>query len=299
MVLEVTSDVLIPSRDSCEMPVIREGRQNAGGNADRFVSIPLLLRGHTASQSRDLQHEPTLAVTVLLTDSFVEQEWVGFSPGLASPRFPSDGNEREHASQEQTWDAVRYLIPLRTLNAFTDQHGIPRIAAGSGTSAFVCPVFRKLSELILPTVAMPRMFSATFMDNFVMLFCSHVVQRRAIHMAQQTAHRGGLSNAQRKKITEFLVANIERHLRLAVLAHQCGLSVSHFSRAFKKSFGLPVYRWITLHRIERAKHLLLSSEAALLDIGLQSGFSDQASFNRTFAKLVGTSPGRWRRSFKA
>jgi AraC family transcriptional regulator len=269
-----------------------------GASSLKSLSISLLLRRQGLKTDPGHRDEPALVITVLLAEDIVQQEWVKVSELASAQVDPPDNDISSGPGGETKWEAVRYLLPLRTLHAFTDQHGIPRLTPDEASSIFTCPIFRKLSEVILPTFSTPRLFSSAFMDTFVMLFCSHVVQRWNNALKEQNANRGGLSPAQKRKITEFTAAHIEQNITLSMLAEQCSLSVSHFSRAFKKSFGLPAYRWITLHRVEHARRMLLMSEASLVDIGLESGFPDQASFNRTFAKLVGISPGRWRRSFK-
>jgi AraC family transcriptional regulator len=40
---------------------------------------------------------------------------------------------------------------------------------------------------------------------------------------------------------------------------------------------------------------MLATRSPLSDIALEAGFVDQASFNRTFRRFLGISPGRWRR----
>lgn len=77
-----------------------------------------------------------------------------------------------------------------------------------------------------------------------------------------------------------------------------GLSASDFARSFKASFGVSCHRWLTDCRVERAKELLAATDAQLVDVSSQSGFGDQAAFTRTFHRLVGLSPGRWRREHK-
>jgi transcriptional regulator GlxA family with amidase domain len=62
--------------------------------------------------------------------------------------------------------------------------------------------------------------------------------------------------------------------------------------------SLPFHPWVIGQRVERAKHLLLSTNEPLIEIAFLAGFSDQASFNRTFAQVIGSSPGRWRRVVK-
>jgi transcriptional regulator GlxA family with amidase domain len=67
-------------------------------------------------------------------------------------------------------------------------------------------------------------------------------------------------------------------------------------RAFKKSFGVPVRRYLLQKRIQAAKSMLSHSDKSLLTVALEVGFSDQPAFNRSFRELVGTSPGHWRRA---
>jgi AraC-like DNA-binding protein len=92
------------------------------------------------------------------------------------------------------------------------------------------------------------------------------------------------------------MGRLDENIRLSDMAYECGLSVSHFTRAFRKSFGIPPYRWLLERRIERAKALLASSDLPIVDIAIRCGFSDQTAFTRAFGRIVGDSPGRWRRA---
>ncbi|WP_345774973.1 helix-turn-helix transcriptional regulator [Sinorhizobium sp. K101] len=56
------------------------------------------------------------------------------------------------------------------------------------------------------------------------------------------------------------------------------------------------YRWLLRERITRARTLLLESDAALSEVAISCGFSDQSHFTRVFSSIVGTTPGAWRRS---
>ena len=79
---------------------------------------------------------------------------------------------------------------------------------------------------------------------------------------------------------------------------ECGLSISHFARSFKASFGVSTHRWLVQRRIERSQELLIHTRESLADIAEQAGFADQAAFTRTFHQIVGVSPGRWRRDYQ-
>ncbi|HEV2732218.1 MAG TPA: AraC family transcriptional regulator, partial [Terriglobales bacterium] len=108
---------------------------------------------------------------------------------------------------------------------------------------------------------------------------------------------GGLAPWQKRRASELLHENMQGRIRLSDIARECGLSVSHFARSFKTSFGISTHQWLTQHRVEHAKELMTQTSKSLIDIAIQSGFSDQAAFTRTFQQLVGVSPGRWRRHY--
>ena len=70
---------------------------------------------------------------------------------------------------------------------------------------------------------------------------------------------------------------------------------SHFSRAFKATFGTKVLDYIHRCRIERAQQLMLVSKQPLSQIALACGFADQSHYCRVFRAVVGLSPNAWRR----
>ncbi len=109
-------------------------------------------------------------------------------------------------------------------------------------------------------------------------------------------YRSRLAPWQVKRVTDFMRANLTETLRLSELAAISGLSPSHFGRAFKGSTGLPPHRWQLNMRIEQARALLADAGASLADIACATGFADQSHFTRVFSRIVGVSPGAWRRS---
>jgi AraC-like DNA-binding protein len=91
---------------------------------------------------------------------------------------------------------------------------------------------------------------------------------------------------------------VEAHLdgdpSIIDLARECGLSSSHFARAFSRTTGMPPHRWLMKRRVERAKHLLATGELELAQIALACGFVDQSHLNRVFTRFEDCAPGRWR-----
>jgi transcriptional regulator GlxA family with amidase domain len=107
---------------------------------------------------------------------------------------------------------------------------------------------------------------------------------------------GSLAAWQVKRAMLHIETNIEATLAASELAAIARLSVSHFSRAFRVSFGQPPHTYVMARRIEKAKRLMLSDgPIPLAEVALRCGLSDQAHLSKMFRKLVGESPAVWRR----
>ncbi len=106
---------------------------------------------------------------------------------------------------------------------------------------------------------------------------------------------GGLTPSQERRAKALIASNLSGDIGLADLARECGLSPSHFSRAFRQTVGVSPHRWVVQQRIMRARDLLRDSAMSLEDVASACGFFDQSHFTRSFSAHVGTTPGVWRR----
>jgi transcriptional regulator GlxA family with amidase domain len=100
---------------------------------------------------------------------------------------------------------------------------------------------------------------------------------------------------QKRKVDRYLKQHLEDRLRVEDLAQQVSLSVSHFCRAFKASFGTTPHTHITRLRVELAQRLMLTTEDPLSQIALACGMADQAHLSKLFRRGVGETPTDWRR----
>jgi AraC family transcriptional regulator len=89
-------------------------------------------------------------------------------------------------------------------------------------------------------------------------------------------------------------AKLEDDLSLDEMAQSVGLSTAHFARMFRKSTGETPHRFVLRQRLERAKAMLRTRDARVLDVAVACGFKTQQHFAQVFRDLWGVSPTEYR-----
>jgi AraC-like DNA-binding protein len=112
----------------------------------------------------------------------------------------------------------------------------------------------------------------------------------------RSARRCELLSWQARQVFEFVEQHLSETVRVSDLSTLINLSEGHFSRAFKRRFGIPPHTYLLHRRVQRSARLMLDSRLTLSQIALNCGFSDQAHLNKVFRRLMGTTPAAWRHS---
>lgn len=111
---------------------------------------------------------------------------------------------------------------------------------------------------------------------------------------RETEHPAGLAPALRRRIEAFVRDALPRTIKVEDMAEIAGLSVGHFGRAFRQSFGLAPYQYVLNQRIARAQSLLLESDMPVTAIAVACGFGGVSQFGAAFQRAVGRSPRAFR-----
>jgi len=191
-----------------------------------------------------------------------------------------------------------FHVPRRGLDEIAADLGVGAVETYKVAVAAEDLVLSQLTRSMLPSVGRSGWPSPLALDYLNQILAAHVLQKYGALRKPPTVSVGGLGPSQKRRATELLSENLSGRIRLSELAAECDLSISHFARSFKASFGVSAHRWLVQRRIERAQELLIETHDSLADIADQAGFSDQAAFTRTFHQIVGVSPGRWRRDYQ-
>jgi AraC-like DNA-binding protein len=81
------------------------------------------------------------------------------------------------------------------------------------------------------------------------------------------------------------------------LSDAAGLSRAHFSREFRRAFGVSPHAYLLTRRLERAAALLRTTDRSVADICVSVGLQSVGSFTTSFTRTYGRSPTAYRAAF--
>ena len=201
---------------------------------------------------------------------------------------------------DKPYHTLAIYLPRAALDAIADEANAPRIRdlsykPGEGVSDVV---ISGLGRLMLPALSHPDQANALFVDHVLLALGVHVAQTYGGMRPMSRLVRGGLAPWQERRAREVLLANIKSGVALREVARECGVSVGHFSHAFRRTLGVAPHKWLVEQRVVLSKEKLRDDGLSLADVAMECGFSDQSHLTRVFRQAVGVSPGAWRRDVK-
>lgn len=98
-----------------------------------------------------------------------------------------------------------------------------------------------------------------------------------------------------ENIKTYVKSNLEFDIDLGAVAQMFHYNERYFGRLFKAETGKAFSDFLNEQRLERAKHLLESTDETVIDISGRVGFNNVTYFNRLFKKAYGVTPLGWRK----
>jgi AraC family transcriptional regulator len=134
-------------------------------------------------------------------------------------------------------------------------------------------------------------------ESLANLLAVHLIRNASAPRPPDRRTDGALPQGKLRAVVEYVEAHLDAGLTLEQLAAAAHLSPCHFARRFKEATGLPPHQYVLARRVERAQQLLQHDrDLSLAEVAACVGFSDQSVFTHHFKRLVGVTPGRFRRS---
>ncbi|MEK9282984.1 AraC family transcriptional regulator [Bradyrhizobium sp. ISRA442] len=198
---------------------------------------------------------------------------------------------------DKPFHSLFFYIPRSAFDGIAEQSGAPRVdeldcRIGIGHDD---AIVRHIGASLQQGLRRPDETNQLFIDHMMFALTAHVAQTYGGLQRAAEPSRSGLAPWQVRRACDRLESDLGGKLTLQAIAAELGLSVSHFSRAFRISTGLPPHQWLLQQRVKAAKQLMSVRDLPLSEIAISAGFANQSHFTRVFSALVGVSPGAWRR----
>ncbi|MEU6527783.1 helix-turn-helix domain-containing protein [Streptomyces sp. NPDC046928] len=97
----------------------------------------------------------------------------------------------------------------------------------------------------------------------------------------------------------WALAHLHEPIQLRDMADQESMSVRTFTRRFREEAGVSPGQWLTRQRVERARHLLETTDLSVDQVAERSGFGTAQSMRQHLQAALGVTPTSYRRTFRA
>jgi AraC family transcriptional regulator len=100
------------------------------------------------------------------------------------------------------------------------------------------------------------------------------------------------------QVNDLLHEKFSESLTLKSIADSVAVHPVHLVRSFRRFYRSTIGQYLRRLRIEFASQQLAATDTPLAAIALTSGFADQSHFTRTFKRLTGVTPARYRVAYR-
>lgn len=279
----------------------------ASSAARKWKAIGVELRRHSAGE-----------VPEMVADRMVVGIAVRGNHRAIIHRRGSGIRQATHASRGTVWlcpqgvdeDSIRITsaipemlhiyLPTASFVALAQEDNFPDVTRQCirYKAGFQDPLLFQLGRVLTEELAAETSSGRLLVETAALTFAARLLHSHgeaALPYAARTRPAIGLDITRLRRVIDFIEAHTDEDVGVDDLASVACLSPFHFSRAFKEATGLTPHRFISQRRLQRARLLLETSELSIADVALMANFSSQANFTRAFSRIIGISPGEYRK----
>lgn len=155
------------------------------------------------------------------------------------------------------------------------------------------PASKATETIAKDAVALLRKEAATSSLPLLALALQVISYCSSAYETQKSAPKDSHLPAVVTKTIAYLSEHFDRKLSLSELAANAGCSVTYLSRTFKRYTGKTVYHYVTATRIMNAQRMLKAG-TSVTEACFASGFEDCSGFIRTFKRITGETPLKYK-----
>ncbi len=197
----------------------------------------------------------------------------------------------------------RYVLSIKDTwikNVFGTNKDIPSCLIETGSAVFIsgAKIVSKMtgclgSLLEYHNVTSPEALCVLF--ELIGLICDHC-HKNGTKDDGSGIYPGPVSSRSQEKVNE-MISYIQDHLSenpaVADISEHFHLNPDYMSRLFKSHVHIPIGHYISIQKIAKAQELLREGKS-VSEVSDELGYSSYAYFFRSFQKVTGISPSRYR-----
>jgi len=259
----------------------------------------ILLEEHSTPTQQTQLRQPSTIFLVLHTGAALQQDWRNEGKTFRTLTTPGSvhlltpGPERSLSHRNQLDCIVLSIEPGYVHRALEDS---PRSEGIEVIERFASadPQIERLVKALRAETRAGAPTGTLFGQSIATALAVYLAQRYSSSPLALRSYRGGMPRTRLNRVLEYIAAELQEDLSLAVLAEIAGMNLFYFSRLFKQSTGLSPHRFVLEQRFRRAQHFLRTSDMTILEVSVRTGFADQGHFTKAFRRFVGVTPTEYR-----
>lgn len=218
---------------------------------------------------------------------YINEQWVDAPPGACiiytpgTPQFFCSDKEVVHnwmhSDETLSYLLERFDIPVNCL-LYPEQ------------TQYISEIFLRIETEYFSDYLYKELLIDSYVTEFVIRFS------RSIHGSVQHGYVSRLDAEMLQNLRKEVLSKPEEKWTIAKMAQLVSLSPSRFHAVYKAVFGTSPMNDVIEARIRYGISLLLSDENLTLpQIAERLGYNDQYHFIRQFKKIIGQTPGQFRK----
>lgn len=248
---------------------IEDGRKVCySRHSHEFFSIGAITHGHSTYLHEKSRQRIDTGTVVLM------------NPGDVHACNPID---------DQPWSYVMFYVDTQWLTTLQHDAGLDRNTGFqplAATHSHDPALFRGLNNLF-----------ATLADPQADTLHKHTTTLSFFNAMHDTlggaAQRPGKLPSRLERAAEYIDDNFKQAIKLDDICNAANLSPSYLIRAFEQRYHMTPHAYLINRRIQHAREQLRQGRL-IADIAHETGFADQAHFQRVFKKHLAATPGQYR-----
>lgn len=101
-----------------------------------------------------------------------------------------------------------------------------------------------------------------------------------------------------KNASAHLAGNLDKRITVAELSRQFHVSQTHLQNAFKGVYGVPIYSYMRILKMNSAASLLINTSMSVSEIAGECGYDNGSKFASAFREIMGETPLEYRKAHR-